>query len=136
MITEQEYRLLKNKYDTYHKARKEYMRKHKTNGIPVGVIDLPSPTNDEVSSIEVYEFVTNPPDKYILYVDLPKRIVTTWTGELLGKIISTGKTHRSNMGDTRIPIRIKAINGKEYYGTFYQSAGDYARIEMYKEFLP
>lgn len=136
MTTEQEYRLLKDKYDTYHKAYKEYMREHKTNWMPVGAVDLPSPTNEETSAIEVYEFATNPPDKYFLYVDLPKQVVTTWTGELLGKIMSTGKTHRSNLGDVRVPIRIKAINGKEYHGTFYKSAGDYARIEMYKESLP
>jgi hypothetical protein len=72
------------------------------------------------------------PKKYFLYIDTKLNIATTWTGQKLGDV-SFGNPYRSNMRDIRIPIRVYALNGEEYYGTFYKSAGDYARITLCKK---
>ena len=85
-----------------------------------------------LTQVEVYEFVTNPPDRYFAYVNLDKRIITTWTGDKLGDITFRSAPHTSNMGDVRVNIRVKAVNGLNYAGTFYQSAGDYCRIRKVK----
>jgi hypothetical protein len=82
--------------------------------------------------IEVYEFRHNPPKRYFAYVTSDMNFVTTWTGEILGAITQCSHTYRSNMGDKRVNIRIKAINGLNYSGIFYRSAGDYCRIRLVK----
>jgi len=81
------------------------------------------------SSIEVYEFVNKPPNKYMVYISGSK--ATTWTGEELGTV-TFGREYRGNMGDKRVPVRIRAINGFTYSGTFFKSAGDYARVTKVK----
>lgn len=113
------------------------------------------PTNEEKSAVEVYEFVQNPPDRYFAYVkgvkfewrpnpsqcgarnipaltDWRGGIVTTWTGDKLGDVVAVGDLHRGNMGDVRIPLRVKGINGVTYSGIFYASTGDYCRLRRVK----
>jgi hypothetical protein len=100
---------------------------------------VPKVSNAERSSAEVYEFFHNPPEKYFLYVKrlvtLPGVVgmdveVTTWTGQLLGKG-QLGRPYRCG-ASRRYPITFKGINGKLYRGTYYASAGDYARVKMVK----
>jgi len=89
-------------------------------------------TNEERSLLEVYEFVNDPPpERYFLYISNDHKRATTWTGDLLGTVV-TGAPWRSNLGDKRIPITVYAVNGKTYYGTFYTGAGDYARVKRAK----
>lgn len=98
--------------------------------------------NRATSKREVEEFVAVPPARYFAYVKLGDAApwynrhdlykyrpcqVTTWMGDLLAKG-SVGPAYRSNMGDTRRPIDCVGINGIEYYGTFYEGAGDYCRL--------
>jgi hypothetical protein len=95
---------------------------------------VPSVTNAELSAMEVYEFCANPPERYFLYVEVQGHgygIVTTWTGDLLGHF-THGREYRSSFGDVRVPITVKAINGRTYHGIYYESAGSYARIKMSK----
>lgn len=106
---------------------------------------IPDVTNEERSAVEVYEFMTDPPTRYFLYISEDKarfRFVqsvavptdgraTTWTGEELGRV-SFGTPFRSGFGDLRIPVRVYAINGKTYAGTYFKSAGSYARVKMCK----
>lgn len=94
--------------------------------------------NDELSQVEVYEFVIDPPDRYVAYVakrDHPtgavSYVLTTWTGDVLGKA-QLGLVYVSNLGDTRRPIWVRAINGRTYYGTYYCGAGDYCRLKAHK----
>lgn len=101
-------------------------------------------TNEERSALEVSEFCANPPARYVLYIKEPDGgitnqgipwdhnwdgVATTWMGEKLGTV-SFGRSFRSNFHDTRIPVRVRAINGLNYHGTYYRSAGDYARITL------
>lgn len=88
-------------------------------------------TNDERSQIEVFEFVNEPPSRYFLYINEKDGMATTWMGENLGSVYF-GSPFRSNMGDTRVPVTIRAINGRMYTGTYYKSAGDYARVRVAK----
>ena len=101
-------------------------------------------TNDERSAVEVFEFVKNPPARYFAYVKIYKQpklgnaqleadrygLVTTWTGDTLGGIYWVGLPFRGNMGDKRINIRVRAINGRSYAGTYYTGAGDYCRLKV------
>ena len=100
--------------------------------------NVPTVSNEDRSSVEVYEFCQNPPERYFLYIrySFPEfgkpAIATTWTGERLGAV-TFGQSFRSSFGDKRVPVRIKAINGRTYAGTYYSDAGSYARVKMCKE---
>lgn len=97
--------------------------------------NVPDVTNDERSALEVFEFCTNPPDKYFLYINEEKRIATTWTGDMLGHVVF-GREYRTpvfgGFSSRRVPVTIRAINGKTYHGTYYKSSGDYARVRVSK----
>lgn len=90
---------------------------------------LPQVSNAERSAVEVYEFIERPPETYFLYINRDQKTAATWTGDVLGQV-TFGCAFRSNMGDKRIPITIRAINGHTYHGTFFASAGGYARVKM------
>ncbi len=106
--------------------------------------NLPRVSNAQRSAVQAYAFKHNPPQKYLVYVRrhvcAPGTVdnhveVTTWTGQLLGKgyLGVPYKTGRPPFQSRRYPIRFKGINGKRYRGTYYASAGDYARVQMVKE---
>lgn len=88
---------------------------------------VPDVTNEERSSLEVFDFVATPPDKYFLYIDEQKRTATTWTGETLGTV-SFGREFRDNFGGKRVPVTVYAVNRVVYCGTYFRSAGNYARV--------
>ena len=94
--------------------------------------DVPDVTNEERSALEVFEFCTNPPEKYFLYINREKQSATTWTGDLLGQV-SFGREYRDNFGGRRVPVTVRAINGLTYHGTYYKSSGDFARIRQSKQ---
>lgn len=98
------------------------------------VAHLNPPSNEERSAVEVFDFVTNPPDRYFLYINHDKRLATTWTGDKLGDVAFGDEYHCPAFGwrSTRVPVTIKAINGRTYYGTWFKSSGDYARIRAAK----
>ena len=87
------------------------------------------PGNEIASSVEVYEFCASPPATYFLYVNEAQRVATTWTGDKLGDVWF-GREYRDNFGGKRRSVSIKAVNGATYHGTYFKSAGDYARIRM------
>ena len=89
-------------------------------------------SNEMRSRYEVSMFNKDRPTKYTVYVNLKDRVVTTWTGEVLGKIIHAGDVYRSAFGDKRINIRVRMNNGQVYSGTYFTSAGDYAHIKRVK----
>jgi hypothetical protein len=135
-----EYTDKKNKYEIYEKALREFLTKNKTNGIShEDNIKLPYAdeiNNDLRSKIETYEFIVNDPVKYFIYVDEKDKTVTTWTGQKLGDITKMGNEYNSAFGDTRVKIWVKAVNGSNYFGTYYKSAGDYATIKKLKMNIP
>lgn len=106
--------------------------------------ELPShivpPTNKERSKLELFEFMRDKPDRYFVYVTRDKSPnalrpwkVATWMGDLLGHNLVVGDEYTSNMGDKRRSIWFDGINGERYSGTFFCSAGDYARIRKVRK---
>ena len=75
--------------------------------------------------------MASPPDKYFVYIDEANRTATTWMGEKLGDV-TFGHAYRAVFGDVRVPVWVTGINGVKYYGTYYKSAGNYARIQRAK----
>ena len=95
--------------------------------------------NRITSQCEVAEFKSNPPERYFAYVKEADGIcpahITTWMGDLLGTA-RLGTPYKvwgfGGNSSTRQSIRVKAINGREYYGTYYRSSGDYCRLRVVK----
>jgi hypothetical protein len=92
---------------------------------------VPDVTNDERSALEIFEFRSNPPDKYFLYINEDKHTATTWTGDVLGQV-TFGSEYRDNFGGKRQPVWVRGINGKQYHGTYFKSSGNFARIRQSK----
>jgi hypothetical protein len=107
-------------FEAWRNGRTSY----RTEEIPA---DVPIVSNEDISALEVFEFMTTPPDKYFVYIDETNRIATTWMGEKLGDV-RFGRKYRDNFGGTRRAVRITGINGRRYVGTYYTSSGNYARI--------
>lgn len=132
--------LTREQYDE-HKARalrnNAYWQTHATSGHGMrrlsaeAIAAMPADcaiSNEERSAIESYEFAHDAPLKKFLYINAEKRTATTWTGEVLGAV-EFGREFRDNFGGRRVPITVRAINGWIYSGTYYKSAGDYARVK-------
>jgi hypothetical protein len=108
---------------------------------------VPNITNEERAGVELYEWLSNPPDRYFLYIDaekykiatgqagmflgsydrLAKDGATNWTGLALGNV-RFGRQWRDNFGGVRVPVTVYGNNGVHYIGTYFKSSGDYARI--------
>lgn len=88
--------------------------------------------NRATSAAEVKAWHEDPPNKAFVYVKQERAKIATWMGDELGDIVQWGKPWRSSLGDMRQSIRVRATNGREYAGTYFCSAGDYARISMCK----
>lgn len=135
MITAQQHQELRARNDRHTEWAKQFIKpsgwtvidKDEQKTCPPDAVI----TNDERSAIEVFEFVTNPPESCALYIDEAKAIATTWTGDKLGTV-TFGHAFTDNFGGRRVPVSIRAINGRNYSGTYYKSAGDYARVRMLK----
>lgn len=152
MITQEKYSQLKANlalFNTWLGKRTSYSPSEVPN-------DIPQLTNEELTQIEVFEFVNYKPDKCFVYVKLDinkadtitqavaktlnvlpsnRVIITTFTGAELGKGHLGHKYSCPAFGQysTRYSIRFQAINGCEYYGTYYFSSGDYARVKKVKK---
>ena len=130
MISDNEYKSLRSQYDTHMDALRKLGRNWSfpEDNLP------PCPTSDQISAIETYEFINNPPERYFSYVNEDNKTMTTWTGEVLGKIVNYTPYRCPAFGSMsrRVAIRVKAINGREYYGTYYKSSGDYCRVKACK----
>ena len=118
---------------TRHDALRNWLKANKRNSyhrdeLP---IDIDPPSNDELTALELYEWRTDPPDQYFLYINTDARIATTWTGATLGDVC-LGREYRDNFGGVRVPVWITGTNGRRYQGTYFKSAGDYARVRKVK----
>lgn len=120
MISEQLYNELKARYE-----RLEAWRGNRRSYSPYEVPEDCIISNSGISSIELYEFVHNPPDSYFAYIDLKNATMTTWTGEKLGDIVGGWHNTRGKW------LYIQGVNGCKYRGQFYPSAGDYIKVKRY-----
>jgi hypothetical protein len=115
-------------------ALRAYLGK-RTSYTPAEVAHLNPPTNDELSALELFEFMRDKPARYFLYIKetAPDQLwlATTWTGERLGHVVH-GREYRDNLGGVRVPVTVRAGNGCTYHGTYFKSAGNYARVRKAK----
>ena len=104
-------------------------------------------TNEERSAIEVFQFCRDKLSIYFVYIAPPipnssmveKHYVhaTTWIGDYLGRVYLGGEytVHMPRGGKSvRQSITMHGINGVRYYGTYYKSSGNYARIYAVNRF--
>lgn len=112
-------------------ALQAWLKTNKTNSYKPEELppEINPPTNAERSEAEVFAFLADPPEKYFLYINSKTGQATTWTGQKLGDV-RFGHEYHSNMGDKRQSVRVYAVNGKTYSGTYYKSSGDYARVRI------
>jgi hypothetical protein len=103
----------------------------RTSYMPEEVAHLNPPTNVERSELEIFEFCRDKPDRYFLYIEEGNSTATTFMGDCLGTV-QFGMKYRDNFGGKRQPVRIEAINGETYSGTYYKSSGNYARVRKVK----
>jgi hypothetical protein len=119
----------------YNAWAKQYQQKNGWTVIPSGAIPPVKFDNDDRSAIELWDWKHNPPERYFVYIKdfCPQNtgLATTWIGQELGRV-SFGRGYRDNFGGLRVPITVYGNNGVKYYGTYYKSSGDYARIKRSK----
>lgn len=128
MLTATAYQGLKRKLAIYRKWSRQYRKPNGWTVIPAGAKPPVHLTNNDRSEVEVYEFVNDPPERYLLYISEENRVASTWTGQPLGEV-EFGRTWRDNFGGLRRAVRVKAINGATYSGTYFKSSGDYATVK-------
>ena len=80
-------------------------------------------TNEELSLMEEYEWMTDPPDHAFLY---PKDkdqefTIVNWMGITFGVVTERGRKYISNLGDERYSVRVTGTNGVRYHGTVYST---------------
>ena len=131
MITSERYYQLMKIKNEYEKWSAQFINKNGWTVIPADAKPPVEFTNTDRSEIEVYEFVMMPPTNYFLYINHDMTKAETFSGDLLGTV-RAGRPWKDNFGGTRVPVNIDAINGERYVGTYFKSAGDYARVRMAK----
>ncbi len=146
MITKKEADDLRDRYNAYEAARRGFDPKRFQRGGGYTPADekriteaagVTRPTNEEMSRLEIYEFVTAPPERYFLYVQETTKKATTFMGDVLGDITLGRRYKAPSFGSAytaseRVPVSIRAINGYTYSGTYYASSGSYARVKRGK----
>lgn len=129
-ISDKEYGKLKQNRKIYEDWAAQFK---KSNGwIIIPAYEKPPVefTNEDRSKIEVYEWLRDQPEKYFLYIDEKTWTAATWMGDKLGRVYP-GKKYRDNFGGVRMSIVVYGTNKMKYYGTYYMSSGNYARIKAY-----
>lgn len=95
------------------------------------------------SRAEVWKWYESPPDSAFIYIRevpenerrlgdgrfLPPFEAITWMGDHLGNVLAS-PAYRCNMGDRRRAITLIGTNRRIYVGTYFQSAGNYARVKF------
>lgn len=138
---------IRNRFASYEFARKMYDPKGYASGRTYDsrqkaeitrLAGAPMPTNAELSAVEVWEFNNMPPKSLFAYIDKASSTIRTFNGEVLGNV-SFGKEHKSpgfnGAFSKRVPIKVIGVNGLTYYGTWYKSAGTYARLKVCSKHL-
>jgi hypothetical protein len=141
VITDQQAKEIGARLKRYDRATKKFIKPNGWRVIPKEAVEKLTKRgiyvdNDERSRLEVYDFVKVKPVKYIAYVyeiDGRPASITTWTGEIIGRVTSVFPAYRSCFGDKRVNFRARMICGRTFSGTYYKSAGDYCRLKVFKK---
>jgi hypothetical protein len=92
-------------------------------------------SNDETAALELHEFERDAPEHVFCYVTRKPGEAwqcRTFAGGSYGTV-AVGYAYRVpgfyGRPSTRRSVTLNAINGWVYFGTFYESSGDYARLK-------
>ena len=145
--TIEEYEELKQIQSQYNEWSRQYIQKSGWTVIPADAIPPVKFDNDDRSALELWDWKHNPPEKYFLYItetkeppkgfpyEKPLRIATNFMGEKLGNV-RYGQEYKcpafGGWPSIRQSIAVYGNNGVKYYGTYYKSSGNYARIKRAK----
>lgn len=141
MITENTYLTLKSRYERFQ-TWVDSIRSESgwASYTPEEIPDDIKPchlSNEQIAEINEYEFFNFPPEKYFTYVlntGSKDKLVGTFTGKPLGKIIYLGTKFKTGSFPCaeRQYIKFVGINGFTYGGWFYCGSGDYCRVKKLK----
>jgi len=137
MTHSRNYKEVKKRVELEQKLLDKYFKETKRNWINEKIRKerkIPKVTNAERSFIEVENFKRGKGQKkYVAYMKNDLSKITTWTGDKLADVTKVGQPFRDSFGGERINFRAKGIDGKNYSGTYFKSAGDYVRIKKVKK---
>lgn len=89
--------------------------------------------NQLTSQREVHDFKSRAEHTpYTAYLSSDGARITTWMGDTLATVTSTGKPYRSNFGNLSTPFRAKGIDGRMYFGR-HNGPGMYLRLRPAKD---
>src|SRR5262245_60014207 len=99
MITDAQAAEMRARYARYQQWAAQYV---KPNGWTIIPAEAQPPVGDEwsnadSSTLEVYEFMHDKPQRYFLYIAEKTKLATTWTGDKLGDV-EFGASYRDNFG--------------------------------------
>jgi hypothetical protein len=90
--------------------------------------NVPRVTNEEVSALEVWQFINEPANTWSMYLASDGRTLTTWPGDKLATVTSeTVREVGFGYRPSRTYLRAIAIDGSHWYGTS-PGRGMYARM--------
>ena len=87
--------------------------------------------NELTSAKEVADFKARTEDRWFVYINEKTMKATTWMGDVLGSI-GLGPVYRDNFGGRRRAVYMHGVDGRKWSGTYYTSAGEYARVRVAK----
>ena len=96
------------------------------------------PSGNEISALEIYEFLRDPPThKFAYYSSVDKGgTIHTFDGDVLGTIVDRGQTSRVfGRGPTLRHVTVRAINGFLYGGRCNLDTGTYCKLKRGKPWL-
>lgn len=107
---------------------------HKPAGVPKYDVDE---QNRRTSQREVECFKLGMKQRWFAYMGKDCTHITTWVGDVLAEVTWLGDPYKcpafGGFGSTRVNFRARGIDGRNWYGTFYLSSGDYVRMQACKE---
>jgi hypothetical protein len=117
------YRSVRSKVDAYQAAMdRKFPKQYSFTQAEIQSLGVPSPSNTERSAVEEWEFRRDAPARYFAYVSSDGQSITTWTGQVLGRVLSMGDGRKVRS------LEVQAINGCRYVGTYHCGDGDYCRL--------
>lgn len=130
-VTQTEYETAKRALAAYQDYCKPYVQK---NGWTVIPKDAPrfvfegdaietDAINAHTTNVELFELERDMPERISAYVviDNTRSHVTTWTGEVIGRVTHERNWHRNNLGGRWRQVTIRSDWGHVYSGREYDS---------------
>ena len=92
-------------------------------------------TSDEISNLDVYDFLLDPPERLTTAYSNAAGEIVTFTGQVLGHIVRRGQRFYGRLPSRHVSVH--AINGFAYSGTcnLDEDLGTYCKLKRGKAWL-